>query len=206
MSLKIRRGRGSGVVVGDLGHLTLLGAVVLAALATAASLLGASRRSPELLESGERALLGACALVMLAALALAAAFQLHDFSLRYVAENSSRAMSRIDLVTSFWGGQAGSLLFWALGLSIASALAVWRLRRRYPELMPVAGATLGIVLLFFLGVLAFLASPFERLPVTPADGRGLNPILLDTGMRIHPPLLLSGYMSFSVPFALGVAA
>ncbi len=192
--------------MGDPGHLTLLGALVLAVFAAVASLAGAWSRRIDLQESGQRALLGACALVVAASAALVVAFQTHDYSLRYVAENASRAMSPIDLLTSFWGGQAGSLLFWALGLSITSSLFVWRTRPRYPELLPHATATLSILLLFFLALLALVASPFERLPSPLVDGRGLNPILLDTGMRIHPPLLLSGYMSFSIPFALGVAA
>ncbi len=192
--------------MGDLGHLSLLGALLLAALAAATSLLGAWRERDDLLESGRRALYGACALVVVAALALAAAFQLHDFSIRYVAENSSRLMSPLDTLASFWGGQAGSLLFWALGLALLSALSVWRTQRRSPWLVPVMAGTLALILLFFLGILTLIASPFERLPVAPPDGRGLNPILLDTGMRIHPPLLLSGYMSYSVPFAITVAA
>ena len=112
--------------MGDLGYLALAGALLLAAFAALASLLGAISGRADLQESGWRALLGACALVVGAALTLVVAFQLHDFSLRYVAENSSTLMSPIDILASFWGGQAGSLLFWTTGLAVSSALCATR--------------------------------------------------------------------------------
>jgi len=91
-------------------------------------------------------------------------------------------------------------------LTLFSAVATIRARKRYPELAPFVGATLLGIQSYFLLVLAFLTNPFERLAVPALTGRGLNPLLMDPGMRIHPPLLLIGYMSFSIPFAFAVAA
>src|SRR5262245_5354209 len=150
--------------MGDLGYLALAGALLLAAFAALASLLGAVSGRAELQESGWRALLGACALVVGAALTLVLAFQFHDFSLRYVAENSSTLMTPIDILASFWGGQAGSLLFWTTGLAVSSALCVTLYRQRYPELIPWAAVTLAGILVFLLGILVFMTNPFERLP------------------------------------------
>src|SRR5262249_50218556 len=153
-------------------------------------------------------------LVSLAGLALLYGLLSHDFELRYVYENSSRAMPTAALVTSFWGGQQGSLLLWTWGLSILSVVVQLRYRSAAARwvsgtgdlvltarLLPYVAAVLLGIEVFFLFILGFVASPFERLAFVPPDGRGLNPLLMDPGMRIHPPLLLMGYMSFSVPFA-----
>jgi cytochrome c-type biogenesis protein CcmF len=194
------------VILPDLGYIALLLAFVIALYSLIVALLGAWRRSGPLVASSQRGLVATAALVTVAAGVLMYALFTHDFRIRYVAETSSRDMGPGYLFTSFWGGQAGSLLFWAWMLTLFSAAAVLRARRRYPELAPIVGATLLGIQVFFLLVLGFLTPPFERLPVEALDGRGLNPILMDPGMRIHPPLLLTGYMSFSIPVAFAVAA
>ncbi|HEY3109107.1 MAG TPA: cytochrome c-type biogenesis CcmF C-terminal domain-containing protein [Chloroflexota bacterium] len=194
------------MTLADAGALLLMLAVVLAAFGSVAAPLGRRRRLPELVASAERAALAIAALVSLAVLLLVRALVERDYSLRFVAETTSQAMPWSYLVASLWGGQAGSLLYWCWVLALLTALASRPIRRAHPALHPDAlGALLGSQL-FFLGVAALVSSPFERLPVVPADGRGLNPLLIDDGMRIHPPLLLAGYASFAVPFALAIAA
>ena len=190
----------------DLGHLAILGALLLAGYAVVAALLGRIWRAPELLISARRAVLAVCALLTLASLTLLWAFLSHDFSLRYVAERSSRDMPPQLVAAAFYSGQQGSLLYWAWALSIFSAIVVIQNRRRNLELMPFVIAVLMGIEGFFGLLLAFIASPFERSLVTPADGVGLNPLLYDTGMLYHPPMLLAGYMSWSVPFAFAIAA
>src|SRR4051794_1283740 len=204
----------------DGGNLALLLAFPVAAYALVASLLGARRGLPELVLSARNGLVVVAGLVTLAALALFHALLVHDFSLKYVYDHSSRAMPEAARLTSLWGGQQGSLLLWTWGLSLLAVLVLWNERRQtrgagpyWPSLagptsapLPYVIAVLLAVELFFLFILGFVASPFERLPMVPSDGRGLNPLLMDPGMRIHPPLLLTGYMSFTVPFALAIAA
>ena len=201
----------------DGGNLALLLAFAVAIYAVAASLLGARRGLPELAASARNGVVVVAGLLMLASGALLYSLLAHDFELRYVYDHSSLAMPQAALVTSFWGGQQGSLLLWAWGLSLLSLVVVLRHREsiwssgqpggsRLPELMPYVIAVLLGVEAFFLFILGFVASPFERLAFVPPDGRGLNPLLMDPGMRIHPPLLLTGYMSFSVPFAFTIAA
>jgi cytochrome c-type biogenesis protein CcmF len=109
-------------------------------------------------------------------------------------------------ISGLWGGQAGSLLFWSLLLSGFVALAVVRHRKTDPELTPWAAMTLVLVLAFFLILNAWVESPFRRLPLPLANGRGLNPLLEDPGMVIHPPILYVGYTGMSVPFAFAIAA
>src|SRR5262249_45992245 len=206
----------------DGASLALLLAFPVAAYSAAAWLLGARRGLPELLASARNGVVVVAVLLTLAALGLFHALLTHDFALRYVYDHSSRAMPELARLTSFWGGQQGSLLLWAWGLSLIS-VAVLALtadegrptndggslvyvRPSSFVLRPYVVAVLLGIQLFFLLVLGFVASPFERLPMVPSDGRGLNPLLMDPGMRIHPPLLLMGYMSFSVPFAFAIAA
>ena len=192
--------------LGDLGRIALgfaFGGTVYAAVSGA---LGLRPGASVLALSARNALTGVAVLATLALLILMAAFISHDFSLAFVAQNSSRAMPAPLVLAAVWGGQAGSLLVWAWILSVLSAFASWRVRLRAPDLAPHMTAVLAFLLVFFLGVLVFASSPFDELPIVPPDGQGLNPLLWDTAMQIHPPLLTAGYVSFAVPFALAVAA
>ena len=141
-----------------------------------------------------------------AAVALWTGIFRHDFNIAYVASYTARNLPGSYLVASFWAGQAGSLLFWTVVLGLFAAAAQWLTPRHHAHLLPwVAGVT-AAVLAFFLIVMLFAASPFERLAFTPADGRGMNPQLQNPGMMIHPPMLYLGYISITIPFAFAVAA
>ena len=190
----------------DLGSISVMLALVFAVYAIVVSVLGAVRNRSELAASAERAAVMVAVFLVAAALSLVASFLTRDFGVAYVAEHSSLSMPWYYTASAFYGGQEGSLLYWALMLSLFSALAVSLSRRAPAGLMPYVVATLMSIELFFLILLNFVASPFTRLRFVPADGTGLNPLLLDPGMLIHPPMLLMGYMSFSLPFAFAVAA
>ena len=192
--------------LGDLGRIALGFAFGAAVYSAVSAVLGLRAGASALALSARNALAGVGVLATLALLILMAAFVSHDFSLAFVAENSSRAMPAPLAVAAVWGGQAGSLLVWAWMLSLLSAFASWRVRLRAPELAPRMTAVLAFLLVFFFSVLVFASSPFDELPIVPPDGQGLNPLLWDTAMQIHPPLLTAGYVSFAVPFALAIAA
>src|SRR5262249_58607842 len=98
------------------------------------------------------------------------------------------------------------LLCWALRLTLGGSAALAASGQATCRMTAFATAVLAAVATFFVLVLAFVASPFDVLPVTPADGLGLNPVLRDGGMLIHPPFLLAGYSAFAVPFAFALAA
>ncbi len=190
----------------DIGVISLILALVFAIFTMVVAPLGAFRGLPQLVASAKRSVLVVAFFLILASTALVASFLTHDFGLSYVAQHSSLAMPWYYTISAFYGGQEGSLLYWALMLSIFSALFVFTARRAPTVLVPYTIATLMSIETFLLIVLATVSSPFVRLPVPLADGVGLNPLLMDPGMLIHPPMLLMGYMSFSVPFALAVAA
>ncbi|MBV9880601.1 MAG: heme lyase CcmF/NrfE family subunit [Gemmatirosa sp.] len=146
------------------------------------------------------------AMVLLASIGLWTALLTRDFSLEYVASKVSSTMPLVYVFTAFWSGQAGSLLFWALILSLYTALAVWMHREANRELMPFVTGTLTAIIVFFLATAIFRANPYARLDFIPVDGRGMNPQLQNPGMAIHPPNLYLGYVATAVPFAFVIAA
>jgi cytochrome c-type biogenesis protein CcmF len=189
-----------------LGSISLAGAFVLACYGLIAAVFGIRQRLPELALSARNALLGMFALVTLAGLTLIAGFLTHNYELSYVAEHSSREMPPIYTIAAFYSGQQGSLLYWCWTLAIFSALTVWLSWRANRQLMPYVTGLLCAMEAFFLFLLAFIQSPFATLPFHVDNGNGLNPVLQDKGMLIHPPMMLMGYMSWSIPFAFALAA
>ncbi|MCE7981765.1 MAG: heme lyase CcmF/NrfE family subunit [Caldilinea sp. CFX5] len=181
-------------------------ATVFALYTMIVGVLGDRRQRPDLLLSARQSLYVVCGLLCLASLVLVYALVSKDYSVFYVFQNTRNSQSLLYTWTAFWGGNAGSLLFWATGLSIFSSIAVTTNWRSQYRLMPYVMAILMVIALFFLLLLIFVASPFKRMDFIPPDGRGLNPLLQDPGMAIHPPLLLAGYMSMSIPFAFAMAA
>ncbi|EFH87284.1 heme lyase CcmF/NrfE family subunit [Ktedonobacter racemifer] len=190
----------------DIGIIALMLALGFAVFAIVIAVVGAVREQPQAIISAKRAVLAVSAFLVLASAMLVASFLTHDFGVKYVAEQSSRSMPWYFTSAAFYGGQEGSLLYWALMLGIFSAIFVFTSRRAPTKLVPYVLATLMVVEGFFVLVLVTVSNPFVRLPYPPQDGTGLNPLLMDPGMLVHPPTLLMGYMSFSVPFAFAVAA
>jgi cytochrome c-type biogenesis protein CcmF len=189
-----------------LGRPSLIAALVFAIIAVAFSALGARRRRSDLTAAGTRATIATAAFVGIAALALVNALFNHDFSVAYVASYSSRSLTGSYTIAALWGGMEGSLLLWTLLLTVFSAIALGRAPAQTARLAGWAGAVLGGVALFFLALLLGPADPFARLTDVPADGSGLNPLLQSPGMLIHPPLLYTGFVGFSIPFAFAMAA
>src|SRR5512146_105456 len=181
-------------------------ALVFTLYAIASSTLGAKLKRAALVASGRRAVLVVAALLVTSAISLIASFLQHDYGVRYVAEHSSNAMPWYYTAAAFYGGQEGSLLYWGMMLALFSSLAVVLHRRAPTQLMPWVVTVLMAIEGFLLIVLNFVSSPFDRLTIVPVDGQGLNPLLQDPGMLVHPPMLLMGYMSWSLPFAFAMAA
>ena len=190
----------------DLGMIAQALALVFALYAIASSVLGARLARPALVQSGRRAVYAVAIFLVTAALSLILSFATHDFGAQYVFEHSSLAMPWYYTTAAFYGGQEGSLLYWTMMLALFSTLVVALHRRAPAALMPYVLATLMTIDSFLLLVINFVTTPFARLRIVPTDGLGLNPLLHDPGMLIHPPMLLTGYMSFSVPFRFAVAA
>jgi cytochrome c-type biogenesis protein CcmF len=189
------------------GASLLLGAMVVASYTFAVALAAGSDGKRRTLQAARLGAYGTVALIATAVLCLAYAFVTHDFRIRYVAHYSDRSMPLEYLVTALWGGQDGSLLWWLFLLSAYIGACVKWLGRRHVELQPYVIATLMAIVLFFCVLMAFAANPFATNVGGPrADGEGLNPLLQNYWMVIHPPCLYTGFVGCSVPFAFAVGA
>lgn len=188
------------------GYTSILAALALAGWGMAAPLLWARTGREGFFASARAAILGQFALVTLASLSLIYALVTLDFSIQYVAFNTTRATPVYYRATGLWGALEGSLLLWEWILIIFSALVAWRYRDRHRELLPWVMFVFSTVSAFFLAIVAFASNPFEPVFPVPADGRGLNPLLEDVNMLSHPPLLYTGFVGITVPYAFAMAA
>jgi cytochrome c-type biogenesis protein CcmF len=190
----------------DLGRFGLLAALVFALYAASAAVLAARTRRPDLAASAVRAIAAMGGMEALAAAVLASALLGRDYRLAYVASHVRDAQPWWYNLAAFWGGMEGSLLLWALVLAGYAAAVLRGLARERPRLVPGTAAVCASVSAFFLLLLVAVASPFATVPFPPADGRGMNPLLLNPWMAIHPPTLYLGFVGMTVPFAIVMAA
>jgi cytochrome c-type biogenesis protein CcmF len=190
--------------VAELGSISLLLALMLSSYSGIGSLLGVWKRAPHLIQSARYATYLAPLALCMSTVGLVGAFVTKDFQVEYVADHSNRAMDTQYIWVAFYAGNEGSLLFIAMSLSIMAALAVFFTPRALRPSLPYINVVLMAVLTFFVAVTAFLANPFSLLQITPPDGQGVNPLLTHFGMFIHPPMLMLGLISFTVPFAFAI--
>jgi cytochrome c-type biogenesis protein CcmF len=189
------------------GSAVLALAFATMAFAAVAALVGRNGDERWVLAS-RRAVYAACGLLTLCVALIEIAFAGDDFSLNIVQQHSSIETPSFYKLAAMWSSQEGSLLLWAWVLSIASSLALYSTRNKLRELVPYATAVMAGVASFFTGLMLFAGgvNPFATLDPAPADGVGLNPLLQHPSMMIHPPMLYSGYVAFTIPFAFAVGA
>jgi len=188
------------------GTVSLFLGFVLAWAGIIAFVYGRRHNDERWLGWGRTASLGVGAAVTLAVIMLEVALIRPDFSVQYVANNISVTTPLPFRVIGLWGALEGSILFWQWLQAIFLGVVAVAYRRRYPELMPYVLSVLLGISAFFLLLMLGPANPFVRLPQTPLDGRGLNPLLQNHPlMAVHPPLLYLGYVGFSVPYAFAMA-
>ncbi|MEO8874724.1 MAG: cytochrome c biogenesis protein CcsA, partial [Polyangiaceae bacterium] len=189
------------------GSTLLLCVMVAASYTFAVSLVAGTNGRPRTLQAARFGAYGTVALIATCVICLAYAFISHDFRLRYVAHYSDRSMTTAYLLTALWGGQDGSLLWWLFLLSLYVFACVKWLGRKHLELQPYIIATMMAVILFFCVLMAFAANPFSTsVAGARPDGEGLNPLLQNYWMIIHPPSLYTGFVGCTIPFAFAVAA
>ena len=195
------------------GHLSVLCGLAVALCGAAASLLAAPCRQPRLAVWGRRAAFTVLGVVVFATGLMIWALVTHDFSVKYVADVGSRSTPLYYTVISLWAALEGSILFWALVLSLYTVLFLSLIRGRFADLQPYATGILLLISAFFLFVIAFPGNPFALVNPAgpsagcPADGCGPNPLLQNHPMMgLHPPLLYLGYVGLSVPYAIAMAS
>ena len=193
-------------MIPELGHFALVLALVLALVQAVVPMIGANRNRFALMAVGRPAAQGQFFFILVSYVCLTWAFIQSDFSVQLAASNSHSATPLMYKITGVWGNHEGSLLLWAMSLSLWT-VAVTVFSRHLPEafVARVLGV-LGWVSAGFLSFLLVTSNPFDRLLPGAGEGRDLNPLLQDPGMIIHPPLLYMGYVGFSVAFAFAIAA
>ncbi|MCH7569412.1 MAG: heme lyase CcmF/NrfE family subunit [Deltaproteobacteria bacterium] len=189
-----------------IGYASILLALIFALWGIIAPILGARTGQNGFFASTRAAITGQFILVTLASLSLIYALVTTDFSVKYVFFNTTRSTPVYYRITGLWGALEGSLLLWEWILIIFSGLVAWIYKDRHRELMPWVLMIFSIVSAFFLAVIAFASNPFESVFPIPVDGRGLNPLLEDANMMTHPPLLYTGFVALTVPYAFAMAA
>src|SRR4051812_12365956 len=191
----------------SLGAALLLATFVVCSYAAVVSVVGARRRSRRLIESGTGAFYLITALMTTASAVMINAFLTNDYTLKYVAHYSDSVQPLFYKITSYWGGLDGSIMFWVFLLSVFGTIAVYVNRERHRELIPYVVATISVVQMFFLYLMVAHKNPFTTyLSQSPAEGEGLNPLLQNFYMAIHPPSLYTGFVGMTIPFAFGIAA
>jgi cytochrome c-type biogenesis protein CcmF len=190
-----------------LGSFLLLATFVVCCYAAVASVVGARRGSRRLIESGIGAFYLIAALMTIASAVMINAFLTDDFSIRYVSRYSDSVQPLFYKITAYWGGLDGSIMFWVFLLSIFGGTAVAVNRDRYRELIPYVVAVISVVQMFFLFLMMVHNNPFGTFVTQiPPDGEGLNPLLQNYWMVIHPPTLYVGFVGMTIPYAFGMAA
>ena len=208
----------------EFGYGVLLVSLIVAIYSGFAAINGALNKSAATVESARRAMLLTFPLISIAAGTLIYLLVNDHYEVAFVYEVTSRSMPTYLKITAWWGGQAGSLVFWSWLLAVFTSAVTLRKWDRDIEFLPWVILVSSVTLTFFLGMTAFFENPFSRYWLTngnvapsmfapagatlftPQDGQGLNPLLRHPGMVIHPPMLYLGFVSFVIPYAFAMAA
>ncbi len=196
-------------MIAEIGLAALWLAAALAALQLFAGVLALRQEQGE---DGELARLMRPAAMVQALLATLAFFMLMwcfaitDLSVKLVAANSHSLKPMLFKVTGTWGNHEGSMLLWVAVMALSGGLIGWLEKRLPVRTMQATLATQGFVALGFYAFLLLSSNPFERLPIPAPEGQGLNPLLQDIGLALHPPTLYIGYVGLSVAFSFAIGA
>src|SRR5213079_1043467 len=159
------------------------------------------------IESGTGAFYLVSALMTVASGVMVHAFVTNDYAIKYVQHYSDSAQPLAYKIASYWGGLDGSIMFWVFLLGIFGAVAVYTNRERHRELIPYVVAIISSVQMFFIFLMVVHNNPFSTfISKVPVEGKGLNPLLQNFYMAIHPPSLYTGFVAMTIPFAFGMAA
>ncbi len=198
---------------------------LLSLFSTSSAIYGYFSKSDRWVESARRALQLTFPLISLSVLGLIYLLATGHYELEYVYSVTNHEMPLYLKITALWGGQAGSLLFWAWLMSAFASAMTLRKWDRDREFLPWVVVVTSLTLAFFLSLIIFFENPFIRLWQTisgevaahmfapagaslflPSEGRGLNELLRHPGMVFHPPMLYLGFVAFVIPFAFAIAA
>lgn len=188
-----------------IGNIALILGIVISLYSLTANIIGIKRNDRKWLESARGGILSLAFVTSISAFLLFYILGTSQFQFKYVAAYTNNQLPLVYKLAAFWAGNAGSLLLWVFLLSIYAAVIVLN-KKKQNNMIPYVSNILLLNMLFFYIVMIFNANPFEMTEMIPADGKGLNPMLQNPGMVIHPVTLYMGYVGLAVPFAYAIAA
>ncbi|MBI4671223.1 MAG: heme lyase CcmF/NrfE family subunit [Chloroflexi bacterium] len=192
--------------IAEVGNLALALGLAVSVYVVFAAVFSQLKRRGEFFASARYGIYVITGLTTLAVAILEWALLTHQFRFEYVANHVSSDQPLLYTISALWGGQEGSLLFWVWLLALFGAVVLIQHLGQTNHLIPWVIAFIAFTDAFFFSLLVFISSPFALLAQTPVDGIGLNPLLQDPGMFIHPVTQYLGYVGFTVPFAFAMAA
>lgn len=193
-------------MIPEIGNFSLVIALILALTQGVIPIWGAARENTVLMSTARTLAFGQFVFVAIAFACLVYSFLVNDFSVLYVAQHSNSQLPAHFRFAAVWGGHEGSLLLWALILTVWT-IAVASFSKHLPdEMVARVLGVMGLISVGFLLFMLFTSNPFDRLLPAAMDGKDLNPLLQDIGLVIHPPMLYMGYVGFSVAFSFAIAA
>lgn len=192
----------------SIGSFAIYTALYISLVGTALSFVAGKTGSRRFVQASRFAVYATWGAMAVAGSILIHAFLTHDFSIQYVQSFSDESMPLFYLIGAFWGGQSGSLLFWATIVGLFSSAAVFVNRNSHQDFMPWVQMVCLAVMAGLLLILSFVSNPFDGFAVVqdPVTGEGLNPLLQTPKMVLHPPALLTGLATMTVPFGFAMAA
>ncbi|WP_419652283.1 cytochrome c biogenesis protein CcsA, partial [Thiolapillus sp.] len=186
-------------MIPEIGHFALILALVVALVQSILPLAGAQRGIASWVAVAKPAARLQFLFMVISFACLTFSFMQSDFSVLYVATNSNTALPILYKISGVWGAHEGSLLLWALILTVWTTAVTLFGRSIPPVMMARVLGILGLISVGFLMFMLFTSNPFERLMPPAPEGRDLNPLLQDPGLAIHPPMLYMGYVGFAIP-------
>jgi len=194
------------LLLADVGYGALWLTLAVALWATVMAMQGGTQRRPEMIASARNALLVTAGLSTLAVALLLILLVTHNLGIRYVYEHTSTYLQPVYLLSAFWAGLEGSQLLWLWLLALLTMGLVLKRPGWDRELRPYAMSFLAFTQAFFAFLLVWVINPFEPLPTPPSEGIGLNPLLQNLWMIIHPPVIFAAYALWTIPAAYALAA
>jgi cytochrome c-type biogenesis protein CcmF len=192
----------------DLGVFTLIVSLALTGFSLSQSIYGIIKNNQNSIELGRISLMANSFVILLSFAILMTQLIRMDLSNHYVVMHSGEHLPLFYRITSIWSGSSGSLLFWNLLLNLFTFIVLYETRKISIERLPILNISMGVLVFFFTYLAVYYpdAQPFREFQPKAVIGRGLNPLLQHWAMIIHPPILYIGYVSFAIPFGIGMSA
>lgn len=196
----------SGDGLALIGNVSIYLGLVISIYSFIILIIGIKKQDQRLVNSGKGGVLAVFLLATIAILLLLYLLGTSQFQFRYVATYTSSDLSLIYKLVALWAGNAGSLLLWMFLLTMYTAIITFSNKMKDNPMVPYIAIILLANIIFFFFILTRVTNPYELLPKTPIEGNGLNPMLQDPGMILHPVTLYLGYVGLAVPYAFAISA